>query len=279
MTLFDTAEGRRLLAIGPGARWRRWGPYLADRQWGTVREDYSPGGTAWDYLPHDHARSRAYRWGEDGLAGFSDDHQVWCLALALWNERDPILKERLFGLTNEQGNHGEDVKDYWWYLDATPTASYLRWRYHYPHGAFPYDDLVRTNGARTRQDPEYELLDTGIFDSDRYWVVTVTWAKATHEDICWSIEVRNAGPDAATIDVLPTVWFRNRWSWASGCPRPALAASAGPTIVADDAALGRWYLEAGAGGDALFCDNDTTPPSCGAPRGQPLTRRTASPTM
>jgi hypothetical protein len=249
-------QGRIDEADDSGTPWRRWGPYLSERAWGTVREDYSAGGDAWSYLPFEHAASRAYRWSEDGMAGVCDDQQLVCLAISLWNGADPILKERPYGLTGDQGNHGEDVKDYWWYLDATPTSSYLRWRYHYPQAAFPYEDLRRTNGARRRTDPEYELLDTGVFDTDRYWVVTVEWAKAGPEDLCWTIEVRNAGPEAATIDVLPTVWFRNRWSWAAGSPRPTLQAGDASTIVADEAELGRWYLVAD-GGEALFCDNDT----------------------
>ena len=252
------AERRRLdEADHDGVPWRRWGPYLSERAWGTVREDYSAGGEAWSDLPFEHASGRAFRWNEDGMAGICDDEQTACLALSLWNGVDPILKERPFGLTANQGNHGEDVKDYWWYLDATPTSSYLKWRYHYPQARFPYEDLVRTNAARTRADPEYELLDTGVFDGDRYWVVTAEWAKASQDDLCWTIEVRNAGPDAATIDVLPTVWFRNRWSWEPECLRPTLAAGDATTIVADDVNLGRWYLTAAAGGELLFCDNDT----------------------
>src|SRR5512142_282716 len=175
----QTAEKQRLAEDRGGQKnWRRWGPYLSERQWGTVREDYSPFGNAWEYFPHDHARSRVYRWGEDGLAGFSDDRQRLCLGLALWNGRDPILKERLFGLTNGEGNHGEDVKDYWWYLDSTPTHSWMSWRYHYPQAEFPYHDLAATNAARGRNDLEYELADTGVFDDGRYWQVSVDYAKA-----------------------------------------------------------------------------------------------------
>jgi hypothetical protein len=203
--------------------WYRWGPYVSERQWGTVREDYSPDGQAWDYLPHDDARSRAYRWGEDGLAGFCDIEQRLCLALALWNGHDPILKERAFGLTGEQGNHGEDVKEYWWYLDAVPSHAWNRWRYHYPQRAFPYNDLVAVNGSRGRTGPEYELMDTGVFDDGRYWIVEVHYAKASPDDILMSIEVTNAGPDAATLHVLPTAWFRNTWSWELGAPKPLLS--------------------------------------------------------
>ena len=184
--------------------WYSWGPYLSERQWGTVREDYSADGEAWTYLPHDHARSRAYRWGEDGLAGFSDREQRLCLGLALWNGRDPILKERPFGLTGAEANHGEDVKDYWWYLDAVPSHAWNRWRYHYPQAAFPYEDLRVENGRRGKNDPEYELLDTGVFDEDRYWIVEVHYAKADPTDLLMSIHVTNAGPEADTLHVLPT---------------------------------------------------------------------------
>jgi hypothetical protein len=240
-----------------GVPWRRWGPYLSERAWGTVREDYSADGDAWSYFPFEHAAARAYRWSEDGMAGVCDDQQLVCMALSLWNGADPILKERPYGLTGSQGNHGEDVKDYWWYIDATPTSSYLEWRYHYPQARFPYEDLLHTNATRTRAEPEYELLDTGVFDEDRYWIVTVTWAKNDPEDICWRVTVRNAGPETATIDVLPTVWFRNRWSWEADCERPTLAAGAGTTVVMDQADLGRWYLATDGDGELLFCDNDT----------------------
>jgi hypothetical protein len=205
-----------------GTEWYRWGPYVSERQWGTVREDYSADGNAWDYLPHDHARSRAYRWGEDGLAGFCDIGQRLCLGLALWNGRDPILKERAFGLTGPQGNHGEDVKEYWWYLDAVPSHAWNRWRYHYPQGPFPYQDLIDTNRARDRRQPEYELLDTGAFDDDRYWITEVRYAKAGPDDLLMAIQVTNAGPEPDTLHVLPTAWFRNTWSWGGDEPRSAL---------------------------------------------------------
>ena len=252
------AEQERLHQADEGdLPWRRWGPYLSERAWGTVREDYSAGGDAWAYFPFEHAHSRAFRWSEDGLAGICDDQQLVCLALALWNGQDPILKERPFGLTGEQGNHGEDVKDYWWYLDATPTSSWLRWRYHYPQARFPYEDLLATNRGRSRQEPEYELLDTGIFDSDRYWIVECTWAKAGPEDLLWRITVRNAGPEPATIDVLPTLWFRNRWSWHNQAVRP-VARLAGPHLIeVHQADLGDWHLAWAGDGEALFCDNDT----------------------
>ena len=212
-----TAEHDRLEENRTGrAAWLAWGPYLSERQWGTVREDYSAGGDAWDYLPHDQARSRAYRWGEDGIAGISDDHQRLCFSLALWNGVDPILKERMFGLTNREGNHGEDSKDYWFYLDSTPTHSYLKLLYKYPQGEFPYGDLVATNGRRTRAEFEYELIDTGIFDEDRYFDVFVEYAKAAPDDILIEVTVYNRGPDVATLHVLPTLWFRNTWAWSSG---------------------------------------------------------------
>ena len=200
--------------------WRRWGPYLAERAWGTVREDYSPDGDAWEDFPHDHARSRAYRWNEDGLGGLCDDGQRLCFAFAFWNGVDPILKERIFGLTGNEGNHGEDAKEYWWFLDSTPTHSWMRWRYWYPQREFPYDDLIAENRRRSRLDPEYELLDTGVFDEDRYWDITADYAKAAPDDICIRLTVRNAGPEAATLHVLPTVWFRNTWSWGRDDRKP-----------------------------------------------------------
>jgi hypothetical protein len=229
--------------------WYRWGPYASERQWGTVREDYSPDGQAWDYLPHDHARSRAYRWGEDGLAGFCDIEQRLCLALALWNENDPILKERAFGLTGEQGNHGEDVKEYWRYLDALPSHAWQRWRYHYPQRAFPYDDLVAVNGRRDRTEPEYELMDTGAFDDDRYWIVEVHYAKADPDDILMAIQVTNAGPEAATLHVLPTAWFRNTWSWDIGTPKPLLSAAGDGAVSIRHPFGSELQLLAGAGPD------------------------------
>jgi hypothetical protein len=251
------AERERLAEVPKGrAPWRRWGPYLSERAWGTVREDYSAAGDAWSYFPHDHARSRAYRWSEDGLAGICDDRQILCLALALWNGRDPILKERIFGLTGPEGNHGEDAKEYWWYLDSTPTHSWLRWRYMYPHTEFPYEQLVTGNGARGFHDPELELVDTGVFDEDRYWEITADYAKASPEEIVLRVSVRNAGPEAAAIDVLPTLWFRNTWSWGDFVAKPSLRLEAG-AIVAEDEGLGTRYLSASGGPDALFCENET----------------------
>ena len=242
--------------------WYHWGPYLSERAWGTVREDYSAGGTAWDYFPHDHARSRAYRWSEDGMGGISDVHQNLCLALALWNGRDPILKERMFGLTGPEGNHGEDVKEYWWFLDALPSHSWLRWRYHYPQAEFPYADLVAENAQRDQSQPEYELLDTGVFDDDRYWVVEVAHAKAEPDDLLMEISLTNVGPDAAMLHVLPQLWFRNTWSWDQGAARPALRATGTDQVDVDHPRFGpmTWELDAGPDGvppDLLFCENDT----------------------
>ncbi len=210
-----SAESKRLTeAREKNIPWKKWGPYLSERQWGTVREDFSENGDAWNYFTHDQARSRTYRWGEDGIAGISDDKSRLCFALALWNGKDPIIKERLFGLTGSEGNHGEDVKEYYYYLDSTPTHSYMKYLYKYPQRAYPYDDLVRTNRARSKKEPEYELLDTGIFNDDRYFDCFVEYAKASPEDILIKITIANRGPEAAKIHVLPTLWFRNDWaSW------------------------------------------------------------------
>src|SRR4051794_11874967 len=238
--------------------WYAWGPYLSERQWGTVREDYSPGGTAWESLPHDHARSRAYRWGEDGLAGFSDVEQRLCLSLALWNGRDPILKERMFGLTGNQGNHGEDVKEYWWFLDALPSHAWNRMRYHYPQREFPYGDLVAENGRRGKRDPEYELLDTGIFDDDRYWIVEVDYAKGDPHDVLMTVTVTNAGPETETLHVLPTAWYRNTWSWGiPGETKPQLRSDGAARVATEHPFLGRLELVADGEPTVLFCDNET----------------------
>ncbi len=238
--------------------WYHWGPYLSERQWGTVREDYSPDGTAWEYLPHDHARSRAYRWGEDGLAGFSDIEQRLCLSLALWNGQDPILKERIFGLTGNQGNHGEDAKEYWWYLDALPSHAWNRWRYHYPQRAFPYDELVAENGRRGKLDPEYELLDTGAFDDDRYWIVEVDYAKADAHDLLMTVRVTNAGPDRATLHVLPTAWYRNTWAWGlDETPKPSLELAGTSTLRTEHPFLGALDIAAEGLPKVLFCENET----------------------
>jgi hypothetical protein len=256
--------GRLEDGLRQAGEWYRWGPYVSERQWGTVREDYSADGNAWDYLPHDHARSRAYRWGEDGLAGFCDIEQRLCLSLALWNGRDPILKERAFGLTGPQGNHGEDVKEYWWYLDAIPSHAWNRWRYHYPQGAFPYQDLLDTNAHRSRYEPEYELLDAGAFNDDRYWITEVHYAKAGPDDLLMTIQVTNAGPETETLHVLPTAWFRNTWSWDEEATeaRPALRASGDGSVTIDHPFLGTLELIAAAGPDGtdpqlLFCENET----------------------
>ncbi len=241
------------------APWKKWGPYLSERQWGTVREDYSENGNAWDYFSHDQARSRAYHWGEDGLAGISDDKQRLCFALALWNGKDPILKERLFGLTNSEGNHGEDVKEYYFYLDSTPTHSYMKYLYKYPHAAFPYDNLVQTNHERIRQEFEYELINTGVFDQDRYFDVFVEYAKESPEDILVQISIHNRGPEAAEIHVLPTLWFRNRWSWGRDNPRPVLQSADGKptTMKATDADLGERFLYCDGPASLLFTENET----------------------
>jgi hypothetical protein len=224
---YPSVEHARLAESPAGlpGDWKALGPYLSERAWGTVREDYSADGQAWDYFPHDHARSRAYRWNEDGLAGICDINQRLCLALAFWNGRDPFLKERIFGLSNSEGNHGEDAKEYWWYLDATPTASWLRWRYNYPQAAFPYKRLREENAVRTREEGEFELLDTGIFDDNRYWQITADYAKAAPRDLCLRVSIRNAGPETEELHVLPTLWFRNRWSWEEGSPRPVIHAA------------------------------------------------------
>ncbi len=255
-----TQEQRRLSeAQQKTAHWKRWGPYLSERQWGTVREDYSPHGTAWDYLPHDHARSRAYRWGEDGLAGTCDNHQRLCFALALWNGRDPILKERLFGLTGNEGNHGEDVKEYYFYLDSTPTHSYMKYLYKYPQAAFPYAALADENRRRGRGAPEYELLDTGVFDEDRYFDVVVEYAKASTDDILIRITATNRGPEPAEIHLLPTLWFRNTWSWEPGAPKPRMEALGGArsVIETEHDTLGLRWLSCEGAPELAFTENET----------------------
>ncbi|MBL0157948.1 MAG: glucosidase [Bryobacterales bacterium] len=246
------SEERGRLAAG----WKQWGPYLSERQWGTVREDYSDSGNAWDYFSHDQSRSRAYQWGEDGIAGISDDKQRLCFALALWNGKDPILKERLFGLTNSEGNHGEDVKEYYFYLDSTPTHSYMKYLYKYPQAAFPYDELVKVNKERTRTDFEYELLDTGAFQEDRYFDVFVEYAKQSPEDIAIRITVANRGPEEAELHLLPTLWFRNTWSWKDDMPKPAMCAENG-AIRAEHGELGVRYLRCEGAEELLFTENET----------------------
>ncbi|WP_062117634.1 MGH1-like glycoside hydrolase domain-containing protein [Aureimonas sp. AU40] len=255
--LFDTIEGRRLREAD-AAGWRQWGPYLAERQWGTVREDYSADGDAWAYLPHDHARSRAYRWGEDGIAGFCDAHQHWCLSLALWNGRDPILKERLFGLANAEGNHGEDVKEVWWYLDATPTHSYQRMLYRYPQGAFPYADLLAENARRKGTDaPEYEISDTGLFAERRYFDVEISYAKRGADDILMRVSVRNRGPDAAPLHVLPQLAARNVWSWGDPGEKPLLRGEADGSVSAAHPGFAPRRFSALQPARLLFCENET----------------------
>jgi len=268
-----SAEHARLSEAPHGrpGPWKALGPYLSERAWGTVREDYSADGKAWSYFPHDQARSRAYRWSEDGLAGVCDIAQRMCLALAFWNGRDAILKERIFGLSGDEGNHGEDAKEYWWYVDGVPTASWLRWRYHYPQAEFPYARLRDENRRRGRADREFELVDTGIFDGDRYWQIEADYAKATPHDLCLRIRVRNAGPDAAELHVLPTLWFRNTWSWQPDSPRPSLRAAApgeavgAAVAIAEEPRLRRWLLAAGRdprgrAPELLFCENETNVP-------------------
>jgi hypothetical protein len=241
--------------------WKKWGPYLSERQWGTVREDYSADGNAWDYFTHDQARSRAYHWGEDGIAGISDDQQLLCFSLAVWNGRDPILKERMFGLTNGQGNHGEDVKEYYFYLDSTPTHSYMKYLYKYPHTEYPYVDLIETNKRRTRSEMEYELLDTGVFNEDRYFDVFVEYAKRNVEDMLIQISVSNRGPEPASIDVLPTLLFRNTWTWWPDTPKPSLKQVAGDkswqVIAASHSILGERYLYCEGDVPVLFTENET----------------------
>jgi glycogen debranching enzyme len=243
------------------AHWRRWGPYLSERQWGTVREDYSAHGTAWDSFPHDHARSRAYRWGEDGIAGVSDNHQRLCFALALWNGRDPILKERLFGLTGSEGNHGEDIKEYYFYLDSTPTHSYMKYLYKYPQAAYPYAALVEENRRRDRRAPEYELLDTGVFAEGRYFDVVVEYAKAAPDELLVRITATNRGPEPAELDLLPTLWFRNTWSWDPAARRPVLRATrearGHAVIEAEHETLGTYRLACEGTPELLFTENDT----------------------
>ena len=237
--------------------WKKWGPYLSERSWGTVREDYSPGGTAWEFLPHDQARSKAYRWGEDGLAGISDRHQTLCFALALWNGRDAILKERAFGLTGNEGNHGEDLKDYYFYLDSTPTHSYMKYLYKYPQAEFPYSRLVEENRGRGRNAPEFELLDTGVFDDNRYFDVFVEYAKASPEDILVRITVANRGPEAASLDLLPTLWFRNTWSWDFGKTRPVIRKVSDCLVEAEEEYCGLRRLFCERPQEMLFTENDT----------------------
>ncbi|HWB84975.1 MAG TPA: hypothetical protein VG675_12590 [Bryobacteraceae bacterium] len=271
-------EAQRLTECRPiEVPWKKWGPYLSERQWGTVREDYSKDGNAWEYFTHDQARSRAYRWGEDGIAGISDDRQLLCFALALWNGQDPILKERLFGLTNSEGNHGEDVKEYYFYLDNTPTHSYMKYLYKYPQSAYPYSDLVATNRRRTRSEMEYELLDTGVFDSNRYFDVFVEYAKSAPEDILIQISACNRGPDPSTLHILPTLWFRNTWAGRGDDPKPALSEVAGKDgvriVAASHPALGSLFLYYEGDAPLLFTENETNNQRVfGTPNGTPYVK-------
>lgn len=255
------AEHKRLEEERKGLRnWKKWGPYLSERQWGTVREDYSDSGNSWDYFPHDQARSRTYRWGEDGLAGISDDKQLLCFALALWNGQDPIIKERLFGLTNSEGNHGEDVKEYYFYLDSTPTHSYMKYLYKYPQRAYPYDEIVATNRSRSRYEREYELIDTGVFDDNRYFDVFVEYAKQSGEDLLVKISVSNRGPETASLHLLPTLWYRNTWAWDQGVEKPVMQQSLeknNTIIEACHPLLGMNYLYCEGEVELLFTENET----------------------
>ena len=256
-----TKESQRLAAANAGtAPWKKWGPYLSERQWGTVREDYSGDGKAWLYLPHEHARSRAYRWGEDGIGGICDEQQLLCLAFAFWNGRDPILKERLFGLTGYQGNHGEDVKEYYYYLDSTPTHSYMKMLYKYPQTTFPYEQLLAENGRRDKRDPEYELIDTGIFDDDRYFDVFIEYAKLEAEDILVRVRAYNRGPESAGLHLLPQIWFRNTWDWGRDERKPEIALDPESALRLHHPALGEMYLHRDGSPQMLFCDNRTNAP-------------------
>ncbi len=277
-----TAEHARLAEHRAGrANWKLWGPYLAERAWATVREDYSAHGTAWEYFPHDHARSRAYRWNEDGLGGICDDQQRLCFALALWNGQDPILKERVFGLTGNEGNHGEDAKDYYFYLDSTPTHSHMKMLYKYPQRAFPYAELVAENARRGRQDPEYELIDTGVFAENRYFDVFVEYAKASPRDLLIRVSAVNRGPEAAELHLLPTLWFRNTWSWGYTIDdrdrRPSLRGVEVPgderLVLAEHHALGRYHLACAGAPDLLFTENETNVERLfGAPNSTPYVK-------
>ena len=254
-----SAEQQRLAeAEARTKHWKRWGPYLAERAWGTVREDYSPHGTAWEFFPHDHARSRVYRWTEDGILGICDNHQYLCFALAFWNGKDSILKERLFGLSGNEGNHGEDVKELFYYLDATPTHSYLKGLYKYPQARFPYEQLQQENQRRTRLDPEFELVDTGIFNQGGYFDIFAEYAKQDVDDIFIRITVVNRGPEAAELTFLPTLWFRNTWAWCFNPPqKPMLRVSSAAELRADHAALGTFLLSLDGTPDLLFTNNET----------------------
>ncbi len=253
-----TVERKRLTDSSAGkAPWKKWGPYLTERQWGTVREDYSPFGTAWEYVSHDMARSKTHRWGEDGIADICDDKQLLCFSLALWNGNDPILKERIFGLTGNEGNHGEDVKEYYYYLDSTPTHSYMKMLYKYPQKEFPYNWLIEENRRRGKDEPEFELIDTGIFDNDRYFDVFVEYAKADPEDILIRITVFNRGSEDAALNLLPQIWFRNTWAWGSDGHKPKMAKANDNSILIEQADLGTMRLSCEGRPELLFCENET----------------------
>lgn len=257
-----TAEEQRLQEDRDRkAYWRRWGSYLSERQWGTVREDYSPDGSAWDYFPHDHARSRAYRWGEDGIAGISDNHQRLCFAIALWNEQDPILKERMFGLTSNEGNHSEDVKEYYFFLDNTPSHAYMKCLYKYPQQAFPYTQLVEENRRRSKQEPEFELIDTGVFDEDDYFDVFIEYAKASAEDILIQITIANRSSQAKPLHLLPSLWFRNTWSWNGNSEKPVLKVLKSETdfsiIETSHPGMSDYWLYCEGAAELLFTENET----------------------
>jgi len=269
------AEARRVAENpAPQDPWRVWGPYVSSRQWGTVREDYSKDGEAWTYFPHEHARSRAYRWGEDGIFGLCDREQRLCFAPTFWNGADPILKERFFGLTGPQGNHGEDVKEEYWYLEAAPTASWLRALYRYPQRPFPYDRLVAENARRGPLDPEYELRDTGVFAEDRFFEIEVAYAKVSPDDILIRITAKNCGPDQAPLWILPTLWFRNRWTWDPARPKASgLGTSSTALLTAQDESLGAWLLEGPTPGEILFTENETNNTLLfGTPDASPFTK-------
>src|SRR5579863_1632152 len=253
-------EAEKLRIIEAQSReqyWRRWGPYLSERAWGTVREDYSPDGDAWDYFPFEQSHLRAYRWGEDGISGICDNHQRLCFALAFWNGRDPILKERLFGVNGAQGNHAEDVKECYYYLDSTPTHSYMKCLYKYPQDEFPYQKLREVNRNRSRRDPEFELIDTGVFDQDRYFDIFTEYAKADPDDILIRIMVANRGSEAATLHLLPTLWFRNTWSWGPGGKKPLLRRGEESVIEVEDETLSPYRFTFDGEPTLLFTENDT----------------------
>lgn len=275
MNIYDTHEGARLILNREKKdHWNRWGPFLSERAWGTVREDYSAGGEAWDYFPHEHARFRAYRWNEDGLGGICDRRQFLCFALALWNGKDPILKERMFGLTGAEANHGEDVKEYWYYLDSTPTHTYMKMLYKYPQAAYPYAQLIEENRRRSKQEPEFELVDTGVFAESRYFDVEIEYAKLAPEDILIRINVSNRGPEASELHLLPTLWFRNTWSWGRDPRRPSIAPGPQPqTLLARHATLGDYILYCAGAGELLFTENETNSQHLfGVPSPSPYTK-------